>query len=486
MIRSVLDDEPRIPSESLRRLFEPRSIALVGASDRNAWTRQVLVALESVGYDGALHLVNPRSSEALGRPTVARIQDIPEAVDAVYIMVPGSAALDVLDDAAAAGVTSGVLLSSGFAEAGPEGRARQDALVAKAREHGMALIGPNTLGFVNLAKKVSLFPGSSREGMRAGHVALVSQSGALGGLMSGCMKAYGAGLSILASTGNEAVVSVADVVEYLVDQDTETRVIAVFAESIKRPGALLRAAQRARQAAKPIVMLKVGRSEVTARTAAAHTGAIVGDDRVVDAVLRQAGIIRVDSIEALVCTASLLAQTGRIRGPRLGVIGMSGGACDLVADRAAEVGLELPELSAATCAALRETLADYATVQNPLDVTGAAVNDTEMFGKAAAIVGSDANVDCLVVQHELAVPLSPQSEERLRGIAAALLAAPAPAVFSTTIGHGFTEEQRDVLAGLDLPVVGGGVHNVVSAVAQGGWWTRWLEGQPGALGVGAG
>ncbi len=457
--------EQPIPREALRRLFEPKSIALIGASDRNIWTTQVATALERGGYEGTLHLVNPRSPEALGRKTVASVQDVPEAVDLAYIMVPGAAALDVLDDAAAAGVTSGVLLTSGFAEAGEEGRARQAALVARAREHGMALIGPNTLGFFNAQRRVNMFPGSGFVNVDPGPIALVSQSGALGAIMLNSLEAYGIGLSLLASTGNEAIVSVADVIEYLVD-DEGTRAIALFAESINRPQTLQRAAARALEAGKPIVALKIGRSEAGARAAAAHTGAVVGDDRVIDAVFRQAGIVRVESLEELVSTASLMVCTGPIRGPRIGVVGVSGGACDIIADRAIEVGLELPTYTPETQEQLRATLAEYATVQNPLDVTGAVVNDPQMFKDAVTAVGNDPGIDAVVVEMELTTARGNRPMTSTQGIAEALNAAPIPGVYLPTMGHGFLEIERRRAAELDVPVVGGGIHLVVGTLAR--------------------
>ncbi len=462
----------RLAPGALRRLFAPTSIAMVGASDKSPWSFQVLNALEKVGYSGALHFVNARSSEAHGRPAVPTLRDVDAPVDLMYVMVPGSAVLEVIEDAAARGITSGVILSSGFAEAGEEGVARQDELVALAAKHGMALLGPNTLGFLNLPQKVSLFPTIWQQTMVEGPVAIVSQSGALGAVILRYLEAYDEGVSVLASTGNEAVVSVSDIVDYLVD-DEQTRAIAVFAESIKHPDALLAAASRALEAGKPIVALKIGRSELAARTAAAHTGSVVGDDRVIDAVFRQAGIIRVDSLESLATTAALLAHTGPIRGRRIAALGVSGGACDIVADRAEEVGLEIPPFSEATHTALAADLPDYATIQNPLDVTGAAAGDVGLFGRCTSILGADEGIDALVVLYEVGnCGVPPQKREQLTNLGIALHNTKVPAVFTTSLGQAYLPEERELAAAVGLPLGPGGLDLVMEALGHAAWWSE--------------
>lgn len=463
--------------QRLRELFEPRSVALVGASDKSSWSWLTYGAMTSGGFTGAMHFVNPRSSSAHGQPTVAHLADIDEPVDLAFVMVPQAAVLDVLEGAAEAGIRNAVVLTSGFAEAGPEGREAQAAMSDLAARHDLAIVGPNTLGFMNLTRRVIMFPTAPNllARLRPGPVALVSQSGALGGLLMGYCSAQGIGLSLLAATGNEAVVTVTDVIDYLIE-DEATDAIAVFAEAIRRPDELLRVSERALAARKPIVALKAGRSEVAARTAAAHTGALVGDDRVVEAVFRQAGIIRVDSLEQLMTAAALLAHTGPLPSRRVGVAAISGGACDLIADRCEREGIELPDFAPETIGKLGELLPTYGTPHNPLDVTGAAVADPVLFGEVLRVIGSDPSIDVLVCQQGIPPADGPPVLlDSLANIASALREASVPSLFTVTTGEGLSAEELEVAARLSVPLVGGGIDNVFSALGRAMCWSQRLR-----------
>ncbi len=220
---SAMTQPGPVPPESVRRLFEPASIALVGASDRSLWTRNTLASLDACGYTGELHLVNPRSAEAWGRPTAPSVAAIGSKVDVAYLMVPQDAVAEALEEAADAGVGGAVILTSGFAEAGAAGVERQRRLTEVAERHGVAVLGPNTLGYLNMTRRVCLYPSATNSVIIPGPVALVSQSGALGSVMFGFFEQYAVGLSLAAATGNEAVVTVTDVVDYLVDDDATRR-----------------------------------------------------------------------------------------------------------------------------------------------------------------------------------------------------------------------------------------------------------------------
>ena len=446
-------------------------MALIGASDRSAWSHLVHAGLTAGGFTGSVHYVNPRSPTAHGQPTVASLTHIGEPVDLAYVMVPQQGVLAVLDEAADAGIANAVVLTAGFAEAGSEGQSAQHELEELAAQRGLAVVGPNTLGFINVPRRVSLFPGAHMWPLVPGQVALASQSGALGGTLMGYFAAEHVGLSLLVSTGNEAVVTLSDVVDYLVD-DEATDVIALFIEAIRKPADLLRVAERALAVGKPIVALKVGRSEISARTAAAHTGALVGDDRIVDAIFRQSGIIRVDSLEQLLTTAAVLAQTGPLRGRRLGVASISGGACDIIADRAQDEGIDLPPFTDATLAALGAVMPDYGTAHNPLDVTGAAVRDPKLFGQALTAIGNDSVVDVLLCQMAITVEQEPGvATESLASIATALRQAPVPAIFCPATGEGLAPEQRELATRLGIPFVGGGIDLVLSGLGKAMWWS---------------
>lgn len=364
--------------DRLERLFAPRSIAVVGASENSYWGSNVLRNLKAAGYDGRIVPVNPRRASVFGIPCIASLRDLDQPVDLAYVAAPTEAVPAILDDAANAGIRNAVVIAAGFGETGAHDRQRK--LVEQARRRDITLLGPNCPGFVNIAGNASAYGQSIPPGTRPGQVAVVLQSGALATVMMKLARAHGLGLSKLICMGNEAVIGMADVLDYLIG-DKDTRVIAMFIEQIKDGRRFLELARRALLAGKAIVALKAGRTPAGQRAALAHTGALAGDDAVVDAAFRQAGVARVRSLEELIITAGLFASGVELKGRRMAVVTASGGACDIIADRSSDEGLELPEFSPATRQALQEYLPGFATVQNPLDT--AAVDTARETGTAA-------------------------------------------------------------------------------------------------------
>lgn len=389
-------------SESLRRLFAPRSVAVIGASEKNPWAGLVVGTLKALGFEGSVHLVNKRGETVLGRQTVVSARDIGEPVDSAFVMVPAAAMESTFEDMAAAGITKGVVVTSGFAEVGAEGARMQQALFDKARALGIDLLGPNSLGFINYVDRVALsaLP-LALPLLPDPRIGVVSQSGATAGVLAGTAHATNISLTHSITLGNEALVDMADAIEFLVDDPT-TRAIAVFAESARRPEAFLRAARRALEARKPIVMLKVGVGELAAKVAVAHTGALVGDNRVFDAICRDFGIVRVDTLEQLLQTANLLAYTGVLGEGGFAVASLSGGACEMIADLGEANGVPFAQFSPETARKMKEVLPDYATIQNPLDVTGGVLSNLESFEEAVALAGGDENVALVAACMELA------------------------------------------------------------------------------------
>jgi acyl-CoA synthetase (NDP forming) len=388
-----------ITPDRLSSLFRPRSVALVGASDKSTFSLIAYRNLVEFGFADRTYLVNRRGAETHGQPTVTSCAQIGAPVDVAYLMVPQAGTLDALADAAAAGIRNAVVLSSGYGEAGEAGRAAEAELAARAESLGMVLLGPNHLGFANLTEGVPVcsIPGLPRE---PGPVALLSQSGASSAAMIDFAAMAGVGLSYLVTLGNEAMITAGHVLDYLVD-DPGTRAVAIFMETVRDPAVFRRAARRAAAAGKAIVVLKAGSSALSARTAAAHTGALVGDDKVIDAVFADLGVIRVDSIEDMLITAGAAAALGRLERPGIGIVSISGGACDIVADRAEELGAVLPELSAQTREALAVVMPGYGTVQNPLDVTGAAIIDPTLFTRAIEAMSQDPSVGVVGIINSL-------------------------------------------------------------------------------------
>jgi acetate---CoA ligase (ADP-forming) len=354
----------------LREFFAPRSIALVGASETSGWARLAVLASTLTGFSGPLIPIHPRHETAFGRPVSRNLRDLAaDPPDLAFIMVPTQAVSTVIDDAAAAGVRNVVVLASGYREVGAAGHDLEGKLVAQAAAAGITLLGPNCLGFINVTTGAAPFGLTVPLPLTAGPVGVALQSGALTSVVLGFARSHGIGISTLTSVGNEAMIGIADMIEYLVD-DENTKVITLFLEQIGDPAAFARAAARADAAGKPIVALKAGATEAGQKAALAHTGSVAGDDAVVDAVLRQLNVIRVRSIEQLMITSAMLGYSRVPRGRRMGVVTASGGACDIIADRSSELGIEIPDFSPETATAISAHLPPFAAARNPLDVTG--------------------------------------------------------------------------------------------------------------------
>ena len=345
----------------MRSILRPRSIAIVGASDKSRWSQAAFATL--AGFPGELHLVNQRGGTVHGRAALAGCAALPPNIDMAVLLIPAATAEATVRELADAGVASVAMLTSGFAEAGAEGAALQSRVAAAARQRGVRLLGPNTLGFLNFVDSTLVWTTPVRPPVRPSGVAIISQSGATALFLADLAERQGVGLSHVVSTGNEADLECASFVQELV-ADAATQAIALFIETVRSPARFLDAARAASAAGKPIVVLKVGRSETTAKSALAHTGALVDDDRVFEGRCRQFGLIRVSSAEALLATAEVAGRAGALRPGGLGVISNSGGICEVAADTAHAHGIALPALSAHAEAALRGTLPALAVRQH--------------------------------------------------------------------------------------------------------------------------
>ncbi|MFY0729716.1 acetate--CoA ligase family protein [Pseudomonas sp. NFX15] len=464
-----------MPSQRLNNFFSPRNVALVGASERSMWSQGIVARFKEYEYEGQVYAVNRTGAPAHGYPGFTRCQDIGEQIDAAYIFVPAASVYEALVDVAAAGIKAVVILTSGFAEAGEDGKRLQDQICAYADAKGIALLGPNSLGFANIVQRRVLSVVPARLPIIDGGMGVVSQSGAALGDITRFAQQQGIGICFQAATGNEAQLSVADIIDYLVDMP-ECRVIAVFAESICHPQRLREAALRARAIKKPIVILKVGRSEVSAKVAQAHTGSLVGDDIVFDAVCKQLGIIRVNSIEELLITAALLEKTGPLSVPGVALVSLSGGACGMFADHAQACGLDLPTLSDATQAALRKVLPEYASTLNPLDITGGAIREPELWEKALPLVGADPSVGLVLVSS--AVPAQP-SEKHTQiaqgtSIARGLALSPVPGLLMSQTLQPFTVTTGEFLEETGVPGLSYSIEYTALAVSHLCRWSKQL------------
>jgi acyl-CoA synthetase (NDP forming) len=468
--------EPTTPSQitgaRLTSLFRPRSIALVGASDKSVFSMIAYGNLVEFGFADHTYLVNRRGAVTHGQPTLRSCAEIREPVDVAFLMVPQAGTLEAMSDAAAAGIRNAVVLSSGYGEAGAAGRAAQAELVAHAESLGMVLLGPNHLGYANLTEGIPVcsIPGLPRAG---GPVALLSQSGASSSAMLDFATMANVGLSYLVTLGNEAMITAGHVLDFLVD-DPATRAVAVFMETVRDPDVFRRAARRAAEAGKAIIVLKAGSSALSARTAAAHTGALVGDDRVIEAVFSDLGVIRVDSIEDMLITAGAAAALGRLERPGIGIVSISGGACDIVADRAEDLGAELPELAAPTAEALTAIMPDYGTVQNPLDVTGAAIIDPTIFTRAIRVMSADPSIGVVGIINS--VPWIDDGRQAMTqrfvdAIGSGMREAACPTAYINQVMQPITDYTRSVMAHGGVGYVIPGLRQAMVALRNVAWWS---------------
>jgi acyl-CoA synthetase (NDP forming) len=461
----------------LSTMLRPRSIALVGATDRSTWSKATFTNLTTRKYAGALHLVARRGGIVHGRPAATSCVALGEKIDLGLLMVPASGIEEALADLGAAGARNAVILTSGFAEIGDDGAAQQQKLAGLARRFGMSLLGPNCLGFVNFLDDVPLWTGAVRAPSRPGPIAVISQSGATGGFIASLAQQQEIGLSHLISTGNEADLDGTAFADHLLDDD-RVRAVAMFIESIRDTQRFAAVAQKARAARKPIVALKIGLSDVTARSAQAHTGSLVGDDRVFEGVCHQFGIVRVHAIEDLLFTADVIARTGVIGEKGLGLVSVSGGAYEIAADRLQLDGIALPPLPDATAQALREVLPSFGTPHNPLDITGGAVLEPELFAKALQIMGHEPAFSALACLFEVPATEAQASEfivAALRQISLGLHDQPLPALMISHTLKPVTEVTQRIVAELGLPYVPAGIHHGLLALGRAWWWSAQLR-----------
>jgi acyl-CoA synthetase (NDP forming) len=459
--------------EQVRQLFNPRSIALIGATDKSRWSWSTFGNLQLHRFPGPVYLVNPRGIPVHGQETYARIADLPPDVDLAFVMVPTSAVLSVLNEAADHGIRSAVLLTSGFGETGDEGAELERQVTELARRRGLTILGPNGNGFINAAAGITPYGLPIEPPLLRGPVGVVLQSGALASAVLNFAQSRNVGVSLLVSMGNESMVSLTDVMRYLID-DEQTRVIALFIEAVRHPAEFLALAREALAKGKPVVAVKVGRSQAGARVARAHTGSLVGDDAVVDAVFRRSGVIRVDSLEDLIITAGLLAVTGPLPGSRFGFVTASGGASEIIADRAEDEGIEIPEFAPETVRRLQQVVPPFAAVQNPVDVTGYILINRDLMRNALRAVQDDPGLDALVLVSDLprvAPPDPAPIVEMFRETTELLRETSKPVIVMGNTLTDITAFGRDVAAQTSHPGVLGGIHHGLTALGRAVRWS---------------
>lgn len=370
---------PPAPTPSvIRHFIKPRSVAVVGASDRMDYGGRLLRNLREGGFAGRIFPINPRRTEVQGLPAWPDIADLPEPADLAVVVVPTAAIAGVIESCGRRGVPACAVITAGFGERGAAGAQEQAQLVQLARRVGVRFSGPNSLGVANVTDRMLATASSStawaRAGLRPSGISLISQSGALSfNPVPSRAAERGIGLRAIVSVGNQADLTVTDFIEYFVEHDAETKAVALFLEGLPENEGrrLLQVARRARALNKPILAVKVGRSPATAAVARSHTAALTGDDAVYDGAFRSARITRVDDLDDLWETGSLLAAYPDFTpAGGVGFLSNSGGMNSLFADHCGVNGVPLAALGAGTIAGIETVLGGFGGAGNPADITG--------------------------------------------------------------------------------------------------------------------
>ena len=390
---------PKDEKDALRVALAPRSIALIGASENpNKIGGRPLAYLSRFGFQGAIYPINPTRAEVQGVRCFPGLAALPETPDVAIVAVAGERAIEAVDECADAGVKVAIVMSSGFGESDAEGKRRETAMAARARAKGMRVVGPNSQGLANFGTgAIASFSTMFIEAPpQDGPVGIISQSGAMSVIPYGLLRARGIGVRHSHATGNDCDVTVCELAS-IVAEDPALKLLILYLEGIPDPWNLAEAARVARDRDLPVVVLKSGRSPAGQEAARSHTGSLASEDRLVDAFLRDHGILRVDTMARLVGAAELYLKDWRPQGRRLVAISNSGAVCVLTADAASAAGMPMEPLSPATQAELRGILPGFATTTNPVDITAALLSNSSLLGAILPAIARDPAADAFLV-----------------------------------------------------------------------------------------
>ena len=389
-------------ARSLQALLAPRSIAILGASsDLGKLNGRVLKYLRDKGYAGRVFPVNPKYATIGDWPCYPSVAALPEPADLAIIALPAKQVAGAIVECGRARISAAIVFSSGFSETGEEGRALEEELVRSARAAGVRLLGPNNLGLVNAFERVAAtFSQYANGETPEGPVGFVTQSGAFGTAIAALARRRGLGLGYFVNTGNEADISLAEVMTDII-ADPRIRVGAGYIEGFKDGPGMLALAKLALEAGKPLVLTKVGRTGAGARAAASHTGSLAGEDAVFDGIAAQLGLVRARNEEHMLDLVEVLARCDLPAGKGIGIVTQSGGAGVLMADRAEELGLAVPALAAATRSRLQPVIPGFGALGNPVDVTAQFIADPSILRESVIAVLDDPGVHVAIVWLQL-------------------------------------------------------------------------------------
>ena len=391
----------------LRAALDPKSVAIIGASENpNKVGGRPVHYLDKFGFTGKIFPINPSRTEIQGHRCYKGLGDLPEAPEMVIVAVAGDNAIGAVEDCAKAGVKIAVVMASGFGEVDAvEGKAKERAMVATAHKHGMRIVGPNSQGLANfgtgaIASFSTMFMDMDRA---SGHVAMLSQSGALSTVPVGFLRERGIGVRHTHATGNDADITVGELA-IAVAEDPEVKLMLLYLESIPEKKYLEELAAVAQGRDLPIIALKSGRSEAGRQAAQSHTGALANEDRVVDAFFEHHGIWRAPDMRGLVEATDLYLKGWKPKGRRLVAISNSGAVCVMTADAATSVGMPMAKLAPETDAKLKGILPSFATTTNPIDLTAALLSNSRLFGDILPVIATDPAADAFLIGVPVAGP----------------------------------------------------------------------------------
>ncbi len=419
-------------TNALTRLLRPRSIAIAGASpDPKTMGGAVLANLDRFGFEGPIHLISPTRDEIDGRKCIKTADDLPDDVDAVVLNVPRAAIRPMVESCARKNVGGIVVFASGFAEAGEEGRAEQESIAAICRESGMAMLGPNCLGYINFADGIALTfePAHPAPLQDRRSVAVIAQSGATASNIRSAMQGRGISVSLSAATGNEAVMDASDLVEFVIAEGSADA-IGIYAEQIRNPHRFLAVAGIARSKGVPIVLLHPGRSKRGMEAAASHTGAMASDYAVMRCAVENEAVVAVDTMDELFDALALLHRYPAPPAGELGIVTNSGAIRGMCFDFAEDIALPIAQLSAETLDKLSGYLPDGMEIDNPLDVGTTGFVNGGIFGQTADAMLADPAVGGVLLPMAGGAP--PQQRSKAEAVMPVAIGSSKPVAMALT------------------------------------------------------
>lgn len=417
----------------LRNLFYPKSVAIIGASEKKgSLGRAIMENLLKIGFPGKIYPVNIRGNSCFGLMVYKSVLEIKDSVDLAVIVVPAKVVPRVVEECGKKGIKSVIVISAGFSETGEEGKKLEKNLLRIIKKYEIRILGPNCLGVYNPKGRIDLIfnPPDRQDKPRAGDIALLSQSGAFGATFLDFMAEEDIGISSFVSYGNAMDITESDLLEYFAE-DPDTNVIAMYIEGVKNGRIFASSAEKVIPK-KPIIVLKTGRTASGARAASSHTGSLAGSDQIYSAVFKQYGILRAETINELFVKAKALAFLNPARGNRIGIVTNGGGAGVLTSDFVELKNLKVAGLEEETIKRLETVLPPQATTHNPVDILGDA--PSKRYVDATESVLNDKNVDGLII---IIVPQSPALEykELVRGLVHIINAQDKPVVIAIPGGR---------------------------------------------------